>query len=140
MTNTWKKCCAAVMATALGLGGAATAAEIKEPSPLVRQQMASIAAEKSSRTPAQQKIDSGLLMAIKLQRRDPTIQDVPLGGARMDLVRQRSTTVEIGAVVTRDLQRVIRKLGGRVIANHPQFDSVRAEMPLQAGRLRNRPA
>jgi hypothetical protein len=82
--------------------------------------------EKESRTPAQQKIDSQLLYAIK-QRRGET-QGIPVEPIELDLDAKGRALVDITAKVTTRLISKIRKLGGSVISKSETYQTVRARM------------
>ncbi|HEV7402244.1 MAG TPA: S8 family serine peptidase, partial [Chthoniobacteraceae bacterium] len=114
----------------------APAARAAEPAPFsdeVRLQIAELQAEKSTRTPAQQKMESRLIYAVKRHGKVPF-------SARMEKVLQKTVTVEadgaalvdISATVTPELLGALRAAGAQGIVSVPRFRAVRARVPLGA--------
>jgi hypothetical protein len=81
--------------------------------------------EKRTRTPAQQKIDSRLLNAMRLKRQGLAITDSEIVNDSKGRV-----TVDISGEVTDKLLSTIRSEGGEVVNSYPQFKSVRAYLGL----------
>jgi Subtilase family/IPT/TIG domain len=106
--------------------------EAKEISPSARQQIESLIAEKRHRTPAQRKLDSQLLTAIKLKRGEPMSADVPTLRIDVKTDAQGRALVDLDATVSDDLLKQIKILGGEVINSFPQFNAIRAQVPLSA--------
>jgi hypothetical protein len=108
-------------------------AAAQEIAPSAQRQMSALLAEKASRSPAQAKIDSHLLhaaMAVSGQQLDPELP--PLAG-EVKAVRADAgnmVEVEVRAAVTDALLTAIRAAGGSVISSFPEYESVRARMPL----------
>lgn len=86
--------------------------------------------EKESRTPAQQKIDSQLLQAIRQRRRRPATGGDLAGETPIRIDSAGRTRVDIRAKVTPRLLTRVRKLGGTVLASFAQYDTIDAVMPL----------
>jgi hypothetical protein len=102
----------------------------QEISPAVTQQIQALKEEQESRTPAQRKIDSQLLLAARRERGEPImaqLQSVHLS-ARVD--NEGKVVVDITADVTAALLAQIAAVGGEVIDSVPRFRSVRAEIPV----------
>ena len=96
------------------------------------RQIQVVLAEKASRTPAQRKIDSGLLLESRRARR-ATLDPVLAGLRPADLQRGAyGVLVDLRADVGPELIQAIEELGGRVVHSIPRYRSVRAEVPLAA--------
>lgn len=100
-------------------------------SPEVFQQIRALGQEKASWTPAQRKIDSGLLMSSKRAMNRSMAPGVPLLESRVVIGADGATRVDIKAEVTEDLLAVIEGLGGTVINSFPQYQAVRAFIPVE---------
>lgn len=83
--------------------------------------------EKRTRTPAQQKIDSQLLMAARLKRQGFATREA-------DVVFDSAgrAAVDISGEVTNNLLATIRREGGEVVNSYPQFKAVRAYLTLES--------
>ncbi|MFZ0826530.1 MAG: S8 family serine peptidase [Verrucomicrobiia bacterium] len=110
--------------------GAATPGAAGQISPGALKQIAALEQEKARRTPAQQKIDSQLLYADKMQRNLPVADGVPTQRVDLDQDGQGRVLVDITAEVTGGLLRQIEALGGMVINSFPQYHAIRAAVPL----------
>ncbi len=86
--------------------------------------------EKSSRTLAQTKINSSLLFAVKKNRRDPVMAQLPDLRTHVAADSDGLVEVDIRAEVTDALLQEIENLGGKVINSHPRYDAIRANLPL----------
>ena len=100
-------------------------------SPSGVRQIEALMAEKASRTPAQRKIDSQILYTLKRQREDALFQAVPQLRTAVDVDRDGRTLVDIRATVSEPLLVYIEELGGKVIGAYPDYDSIRANFPLE---------
>lgn len=107
------------------------AVEPGELSPEVAAQIAAIQAEKASRTPAEQKVDSNLLYAAREADGGPAVDEAPQLRSTVDPVGGR-TLVDIDATVSDDLLAAVRVAGGKVVAAVAGFDAVRASVPVDA--------
>jgi hypothetical protein len=85
--------------------------------------------EKSSRTAAQKKIGSQLLYALK-QKRGET-RGVPTERINIELDQEARALVDITARISPQLSSQIRKLGGVVISEEPQYHTIRARLALE---------
>lgn len=85
--------------------------------------------EKASRTPAQKKIDSQLLYALK-QKRGET-RGVPTERINIELDQKGRALVDITARVSPQVTSQIRKLGGIVISEDPRYHAIRARLALE---------
>jgi hypothetical protein len=135
--------------------GAAAQSDLSESA--VRQINALIA-EKESRSPAQQKIDSQLLYAAKMDRGEQIAEGVRTLDVKVtpDLIRKRShvdagplvddskgrndlalksdesmVTVDISGRVDATLLSAINATGGEILNSMPAYNSVRASLPIQ---------
>jgi PKD repeat protein len=93
-------------------------------------QIEALQAEKTSRTSAQQKLDSQLIYAAKERRGLPIAAGVPLLRADVKFAPDGRVLIDINAKVTPVLTQMIEAAGGDIINNFPQFNAVRALMPL----------
>ena len=94
------------------------------------KQIAALEKEKESRTPTQQKIDTQLLYADKIRRGVPIADGVPLQRVDLDKDNQGRILVDIKADVTDALLQYIKSLGGNVVNDFPQYQAIRAGVPL----------
>jgi len=94
------------------------------------QQIAALLAEKESRTPTQQKIDSQLLQAVRESRGEQMAAGVRLERANVDAEASGNLLVDIRAVVTDQLIARINSSGGSIVYSSPQFSSIRATINL----------
>jgi hypothetical protein len=94
------------------------------------KQIAALEKEKESRTPTQQKIDSQLLYADKMRRGVPIADGVPVQRVDLDRDDQGRILVDIKADVTDSLLQYIKTLGGNVVNDFPQYQAIRAGVPL----------
>ena len=96
------------------------------------QQIAAMEQEKSTRTPAQRKLDSQFVYQLKLNRHEL----VPLLETnlhpRIRFAADGRIAVDIDANVTDDLLQQIRQAGGEVVTSVPGFHSIHALVPLDA--------
>src|SRR4029079_7875396 len=84
---------------------------------------------KESRTPAQKKIDSQLLYALK-QKRGIT-KGVPSERIELELDQKGRALVDITAIVTPQVLAQIRKLGGEVTSKDARYHTIRASLALE---------
>jgi hypothetical protein len=94
------------------------------------KQIGALEAEKARRTPIQQKIDSHLLYADKMQRGEPVAEGVPAQRLNLDRDNQGRILVDIKADVSQSLLQRISALGGNVINNYPEYQAIQAGVPL----------
>jgi hypothetical protein len=97
--------------------------------PEAARQIGEIAAAKRARTPAQKKIDSQLLYALK-QKRGET-GGVPSAPVELDLDARGRTLVDITAVVTPRLVSKVAKLGAEVVSSSEAYHTIRALVALE---------
>ena len=103
-----------------------------ELSPELIAQIEALMAEKAQRTEAQQKVSSHLLQAQKIQRGEPIADGVELRESPVDVEAGGTVTVDVKADVTPEVLEHIDALGGSVVNSVPQYDAIRAELPLAA--------
>jgi hypothetical protein len=95
------------------------------------QQISALIAEKDARTPAQLKLDSQILYALKLSRGQPiaagitSLQFLPVPTGSNGLVK-----VDIDAAISSNLVSFITSSKGEIISSVPAFDSIRALVPI----------
>lgn len=97
------------------------------------KQIDSVSQEKESRTPAQQKIDSQLLYAIKHGRSEVLSMQQPVNvptGVEARALSDGRALVDISGNVTNALLSRISLLGGQVISSFPRYNTIRASVPL----------
>ncbi len=130
--------CTVLLAIAFGLpsillvGTTAGPAAAQQPvlSASARQQLQALMDEKASRTPAQRKISSRLLLEMKRRRGDPLVLAVPTLRSSVEIAPDGTTLVDIKADVTADLLSQIEGLGGLIVNSFPQYNAIRARLPL----------
>jgi hypothetical protein len=94
------------------------------------KQIGALEAEKSRRTPIQQKIDSHLLYADKMRRGESVAEGVPTQRLNLDQDNQGRILVDIKADVSQSLLERIAALGGNVISSYPEYRAIQAGIPL----------
>ena len=95
-------------------------------------QISALEAEADARTPAQQKISSQLLFALKMARSQPITPGVPVQRTTAAVDGAGFTLVDMDAAVTPALLGAIQNAGGRVVGSSVRFGQVRASIPLGA--------
>ena len=100
--------------------------------PSALKQIKSLQDEKVSRTPAQQKLNSQLWYAIKMDRGEAVTNEVPVLSVNVNRDNTGKVTIEISAQVTDALLQEIKNAGGEIVFQSVQFNSVTARIPLQA--------
>jgi hypothetical protein len=108
----------------------ATAAQQDPIAPSALRQIGALLGEKASRTPAQRKISSRLLLEIKRRRDDESLAGLSAPRSRVEVDSAGRVLVDIKTEVGEELLARIEQLGGRVVSHHESFDAVRAELPL----------
>src|SRR5262249_35491628 len=108
------------------------------------QQISALIAEKATRTPAQLKMDSSLLYALKESRGLPMAAGVPtlqfLPVADTNGLFNGLFKVDIDATVSSNLLTAITQSGGVIENSVPQFEAIRAGISLAlAEQLAGRP-
>jgi hypothetical protein len=95
------------------------------------QQIAALLAEKAARSPAQQKIDSGLLRAIRENRGEPGAPGADLPPVRGVVDENGLVAARITAVVSDSLLKVLDALGARGVSAFAELREVNATLPAQ---------
>ena len=116
----------------VGVRNEASAAGGFQPNDALKEQLRAIMQEKATRTPAQKKISTHLLMPIRRAHGDPVMQAVPQFRSIVVLAENGTTQVRIKGTVTDDLLQAIEALGGTVLASFPQYGVIDARLPLMA--------
>ena len=94
------------------------------------QQISALQAEKAFRTPAQQKMDSQLIYAIKESFKQAIAPGVTNLLVDVHPDAKGRVQVDLTATVTQGLLDFIQNSGGTIISSVPRFDAVRALVPL----------
>ncbi len=94
------------------------------------QQIQALEDEKASRTPAQQKIDSQLLYAMKMERAEPIASGVNSLQVNVGANDQGRVVVDISASVNDKLLQMLVSNGANVLVSTPDYNSVRVEVSL----------
>lgn len=95
-------------------------------------------AEKAARTPAQQKMDSQLILGAK-QARGQGLAGLPKFRVDLKVLPDGRVLVDIDAKVTEGLLAQIKAGGGEIVSSVPQLDAIRAKVtPLLAESLASR--
>ena len=114
-----------------GSGSSTAAQENVRMSDQALRQIAALNAEKDSRTPAQQKIDSQFLYALKRNRPEfAAAFKTMVSAAAID--SNGSVLVDISAQVTPELLASIKTLGGEVLSSYEEFKAIQARVPLES--------
>ncbi len=98
----------------------------------VRTQLSRIFEEKASRSPALKKLSTALVYEYRELRQDAQMVGVPRLPAALEMRSGNLVQVDITAEVIPDLLRAIRLAGGEVESSFPQYDAVRAWIPVGA--------
>jgi len=95
------------------------------------QQIQALGNEKRSRTPAQQKMDSNMVLALKKNRGvlPAELQSLDLGMAKP--ADDGRIEVDIRADVTDALLATIKSGGGEIINSHPKYNAIRTRITLE---------
>jgi hypothetical protein len=86
--------------------------------------------EKASRTPAQQKIDSGLLDEISRRQGSVTRNTLPSEQRRLKIDQDGRTLVDIRAEVTPALLKTLAALKGTTVSTSSEYRSIIVWLPL----------
>ncbi|MCG8455678.1 MAG: hypothetical protein MI919_05305, partial [Holophagales bacterium] len=118
-------------AFALALWLPAGPAGASEPSPEALAQVEALMAEKRSRTPVQQKIDSRLLVEAGLRFGNLASRLSPAFRSGVELEAGGLVRLDVEGEISEALQRRVEQLGGEVIYASPRFGTLRALLPLE---------
>ncbi len=110
--------------------GTGTAQE-KEMRATASRQIQVLLDEKASRTPAQRKISSNLLLNVRAERGISIRNAVPELRTSVQVDENETTLVDIKAKVTQDLLDKINEVGGTVVNSFSRFQSIRARIPIR---------
>jgi hypothetical protein len=97
----------------------------------VKQQIEALLEEKKSRTPAQQKIDSQLLYAIKMHRGEIIANGVQKLSVDVGADEAGRVTVDIGAILDDQLLDALRGMKAEVLSAFPKYHTLRAVVRLE---------
>lgn len=93
-------------------------------------QIDALEAEKSRRTPVQNKMDSQLLFALRKDRGQPIVTGIRELSIDLDVDDAQRVLVDITATVSEPLLALIRGQGGRVVNAFAEYSAIRAWLPL----------
>jgi hypothetical protein len=96
----------------------------------VMQQIQALENEKESRTPAQQKIDSQLLYALKMQRSEPIAAGVNSLQVNVNQSDAGRVVVDISAQVDDQFLNFLSANGADVLSSSSEYRSLRVDVPL----------
>ena len=99
-------------------------------SPQAMQQLQILHDEKVSRTLAQQKMKSNLVLEMKMRRDTAIRRAMPALQTNITLDTEDKTLVDITAEVTAEVLQEIVQLGGEVVNSFAQYRAIRARMPI----------
>lgn len=94
------------------------------------RQIEALIKEKNSRSLPEQKIDSQLLQAIKESSGKKLAEGADLEPANIYIDKDGNIKVDISAKISDELLDNIKKLGGQVIYQSRQYNTVRAKVPI----------
>ncbi len=97
------------------------------------KQISALHQEKQSRTPAQRKMDSRLVYAVKQSRKEAIAAGVQPFELHLDRDREGRILVDIDTKVTKAVINAIEDAGGKIVVSVEKFNSIRALIP--AGKL-----
>ncbi|HZJ16897.1 MAG TPA: hypothetical protein VFD27_17720, partial [Chthoniobacteraceae bacterium] len=109
------------------LGGARAQESL---SAAVREQIATLQAEKAARTPAQQKMDSQVLFLARKQSGQAFGAGLEVLAEKIQPPADGRELVDIKARVSAELLDYLRGIGATIVSSVPRFDAVRARVPL----------
>ncbi len=93
-------------------------------------QIQALVQEKQARTPVQQKLDSQLVYALKVSRKQAIARGVTALRPDVKIDSGGRVLVDIKANVTPGLLQRIKRLGGQVLSSLPRYRAIRARLPL----------
>lgn len=105
------------------------------PGPLVREQVKALQAEKAARTPAERKLASRLVHALRMFRGRPIARGVPRLRTGVVWDARGRTEVDVRARVTPALIARVEALGGEIVSTFPAYDALRAHLHASALEL-----
>lgn len=96
------------------------------------QQIEALVAEKKSRTPEQNKIDSQLLYAIKMDRGQPIAAGVQTLSVNVGAIENGRVIVDISGNINDSLLQTLRSFGATVLVSTPDYGAIRVEANLDS--------
>ncbi|MEA3211410.1 MAG: hypothetical protein QOE70_4467 [Chthoniobacter sp.] len=121
--------------TALALMAGSPLASAQQPKTLSAAalgQIAALQAEKDARTPAQQKLDSQLIWAMKKSRGEKFAAGLESFAEGVKVAADGLELVDIKADVSDALLKAIKAEGGTIVSSVPGFRAIRARVPLKS--------
>src|SRR6185295_16314270 len=94
------------------------------------QQIEALIAEKESRTPAQQKIDSQLIYANMMRNGQSIAAGVQTLEVGVAIDSQGRTVVDVSAIINENLLAQLKRSRAEILVSMPQYNSLRALAPL----------
>ena len=98
--------------------------------PNIQKQLQAFAREKASRTPAQRKMSSHLIFAVKAQRGDPQLKELSSVRPSVRVAADETVLIDITARVNPSLLAEIERAEGEIVNAYEEYGSVRARLPL----------
>ena len=97
-----------------------------------RQQVEALIQEKESRTAGRRKMDSRLIYAIKMNRGEQIAEGIDKLHVKLPKNAEGEVIVDINATVDKQFLKRLKQAGAKVISSFPEYNSVRAEVGLDA--------
>jgi hypothetical protein len=94
------------------------------------RQIQAVEKEKATRSPAQNKMDSQFVYALRKRAVSVAMRHAPQLQPDVEILADGRVLVDITATVSRQLLTQIRRVGGEVINSFAQFNAIRALVPL----------
>ncbi len=121
----------ALLVACMGIlgGGDTTGAQSAGMSSQALRQIDALLTQKAQRPPAQRKVDSSLVPAARMRRRETVANGVPR--LRRTVEADDTVTVDVTGDVTGVLLADILTLGGTIVATVPRYERIRVRLPLE---------
>ena len=106
------------------------AAQAPAQNPELARQIGALLAEKAARSPAQQKLGSGLIYEARMRRGVPVAVGIARLHTGIEVDPEGRVLVDLRARVNEALLREIGERDGKVVASVPKLGAIRARLPL----------
>lgn len=131
-TSLWLKSLALLLSIGSVITGDAQGQLALKAQAAFQRQLVGVKSEKASRTPAQLKMDSQLVYAIREKRNGLAIAEAPNLRAQVKFDAHNKILVDIEGHITPELLTLVDALGGKVVNSHPESNALRTSMTLPA--------
>ena len=101
-----------------------------ERSAAAREAIGELAREKAARTPAQKKLDSQIVLALKKSRKEPPFDKPTTFEPGLTVAPDGRVLADLDAMVSSELLELIERTGGKVINSFEASHAIRALIPL----------